>query len=798
MPPSFTYPGVYISERESGARAVPAAATSIGMFIGMAERGPIGTPERIQSLDDFKRTFGEHSSRYPGELALQVQQFFINGGGDTYVMRVANGAAQAAIQLENAAGTPVLELTANEFSAAGNDIRAEVSYASENPEARFNLTVYRKVVTSSGSYQAQDSVTYEDLTMDPDDPLFVETVVNAADGLVSARSIASTPASLGGVSVGGLFFNNTQTDARNDIASLIDATHNAFRIKVGAFPMVTAEIEVTGLTGAGLDTAIQDAINNAYLGVGVTDTEIGISVSFPVSEATEPRVLAISSSVGSVTIQSASVNDVAGTLHLGLANGGAEFDAFSPLRPAASGLSGASPTGAGAPDVGWMLPAMRLANAARSEIGDFVFSTSGTPVSPGFTAPDTQLLREDPGLTTPNALGSLTAYRDALDTMAQALATALTANWNVVRTGLTLSLTTKTQFIEDQGSGATLGSDAAPDIVGGAGNMFSAAANIATYTLGQDAIGGAQANPTVGTGGLTPGLNHYTDAFATIRDDVEIFNIMALPRAEGQTDPDRQALWGAASSFCAEQRAILLVDPYDSWKEIAEAKAGASAVKLGVDTRHAAVYWPRVMVPTAENTSGVAADPCGSMAGLYARTDNRFGTWRAPAGLQATLTGVVGVEHAMGDMANGLINPDALNAIRLFPSGITSWGARMMVGADDTGNVDDKYINVRRMMLFIENSLYRGLRFAVFRNNAEPLWAQIRLAAGSFMNSLMLQGAFATQTKDTAYYVQCDSSTTSPTDVNLGIVNVVVGFAPNKPAEFVHLTVTQIAGQTDV
>ena len=152
----------------------------------------------------------------------------------------------------------------------------------------------------------------------------------------------------------------------------------------------------------------------------------------------------------------------------------------------------------------------------------------------------------------------------------------------------------------------------------------------------------------------------------------------------------------------------------------------------------------------------------------------------------------------MSDDENGVLNPKALNAIRLFPSGAVAWGARTMVGSDDTGNVDDKYIPVRRTMLFIEESLYRGLKFAVFRPNAEPLWASIRLAAGSFMNTLMRQGAFASRNKLEAYFVLCDGTTTTADDINKGIVNVIVGFAPLKPAEFVMLTVKQIAGQVEV
>jgi phage tail sheath protein FI len=171
------------------------------------------------------------------------------------------------------------------------------------------------------------------------------------------------------------------------------------------------------------------------------------------------------------------------------------------------------------------------------------------------------------------------------------------------------------------------------------------------------------------------------------------------------------------------------------------------------------------------------------------------GVWKAPAGLEANLLGVRGVEHRMTDADNGAINPQAVNAIRQFPNGIVSWGARTMVGFDNSGNDDFKYIPVRRLTLMIEESLYRGLGFAVFEPNDEPLWAQIRLAAGSFMNGLFRQGAFKGAKASDAYFVKCDAETTTQNDIDLGIVNVVVGFAPLKPAEFVIVVVRQIAGQ---
>ena len=149
----------------------------------------------------------------------------------------------------------------------------------------------------------------------------------------------------------------------------------------------------------------------------------------------------------------------------------------------------------------------------------------------------------------------------------------------------------------------------------------------------------------------------------------------------------------------------------------------------------------------------------------------------------------------MSDPENGIINPEAVNAIRVFPNGIVSWGARTMDGFDNSGNLDYKYVPVRRLALFIEESLYRGLKFAVFEPNDEPLWAQIRLAAGAFMNNLFRQGAFQGQKASDAYFVKVDAETTTQNDINLGIVNVVVGFAPLKPAEFVIITIQQMAGQ---
>jgi hypothetical protein len=122
------------------------------------------------------------------------------------------------------------------------------------------------------------------------------------------------------------------------------------------------------------------------------------------------------------------------------------------------------------------------------------------------------------------------------------------------------------------------------------------------------------------------------------------------------------------------------------------------------------------------------------------------------------------------------------------------WGARTMQGNDELGS-QWKYIPVRRTALFIEESLYRALKWAVFEPNDNPLWAELRLNVGSFMHTLFQQGAFQGQTPADAYFVKCDDETTTQNDIDLGIVNILVGFAPLQPAEFVVIQIQQMAGQ---
>jgi phage tail sheath protein FI len=279
-----------------------------------------------------------------------------------------------------------------------------------------------------------------------------------------------------------------------------------------------------------------------------------------------------------------------------------------------------------------------------------------------------------------------------------------------------------------------------------------------------------------------------------------LFNILCLPPYNPDNDIAVE-LVSEAAAYCEKRRAMLLVDPRHNWNsKTAMRDAFTSETdNVGTRSRNAALFFPRITKPNPLRDDQMEDFvPCGTVAGIFARTDTQRGVWKAPAGLDAALVGVPKLSVPLTDDENGELNPLGINCLRAFPVyGRVVWGARTLRGADQLAD-EYKYIPVRRTALFIEESLFRGLKWVVFEPNDEPLWAQIRLNAGAFMQNMFRQGAFQGKTPREAYFVKCDKETTTQNDINLGIVNVVVGFAPLKPAEFVIIKLQQMAGQIDV
>ncbi len=276
--------------------------------------------------------------------------------------------------------------------------------------------------------------------------------------------------------------------------------------------------------------------------------------------------------------------------------------------------------------------------------------------------------------------------------------------------------------------------------------------------------------------------------------NADLFNLLCIPPFAVDGDIDYAGLLPDAVEYCEARRAMLLVDPPVGWRTKLAAKDGMPV--LNTTSRNAVLYFPRLTEPDPQRDNRLYDfAPCGAVAGIYARTDTNRGVWKAPAGLDATINGVVALSVPLNDAENGELNPLGINCLRRMPAaGTVVWGARTMAG-DDRLTSEWKYIPVRRTALYIEESLYRGTQWVVFEPNDEPLWAQVRLNVGAFMHNMFRQGAFQGTTPRDAYFVKCDKETTTQNDIDLGIVNIMVGFAPLKPAEFVIISLQQIAGQ---
>ena len=803
MPVQVSYPGVYVQEVASGVRTITGVSTSVAMFIGMTTEGELDRPTRVLSFADYERSFGTDAAL--GETTDQVRQFFLNGGAQSYVMRIAQGAEAAEARLQDElGGNDVLTLTARSAGAIGGTVRIEVDYDTAQPESTFNMRIFREEADAGGTLREVASETFRELTMRPGAANHAADVLNLQSRLVRAALPSSPPSAVQGFSVAGVLMGTGGSGVeqlRNVIAAADPGApdpRGRFRISVDGGPFVTAEISrPTNATAPSVDAAITVPVNTA---LAPTGKSVSVSVVTSGGFNVLQFVSGSSTSDGSVRIAPAAAKDIAIPMQMGVAQGGLEVDGYAPRRPAANGL--VSTLGPLAQLPGGLTALRSFAAADPDDVDDLRITDVGgaQPVVglPAWPAPaGTSMVR---GALTGDQTSSLRNLQQNLDYLVTQI-NAAPVRWTAARHGFRVVVppdfggsdadVTATVETNTGGGGTDLGAG---------GEMLDPTANVRRYRLGATLPGSYVTAVRDGDDGDPPEAAEYTAAFQTIDREVDLFNLMVLPRAAGQSDEDRAALWQIASAFCRERRAFLLVDPPSGWtnvNEATDASTGVATLRLGLVKDHAALYWPRVRIAAPEGGQRTI-DPSGSIAGLMSRTDSNRGVWKAPAGVEADLLGVRGVERPISDAENGVINPQAVNAIRVFPGGVVSWGARTMDGFDNSGNDDYKYVPVRRLALFLEESLYRGLKFAVFEPNDEPLWAQIRLAAGAFMNNLFRQGAFQGRKANDAYFVKVDSETTTQNDINLGIVNVVVGFAPLKPAEFVIITLQQKAGQVQV
>jgi phage tail sheath protein FI len=757
MPPTLTYPGVYIDEVSSGVHTVTGVATSIAAFAGAAPRGPVNEAVHLYSFADYERAFGGLDAS--SEMSYGVRQFFQNGGTEAYAIRIVKSAAKASLVLQNESAAPVLLVTALDAGFTGNDIQVVVAPSATS--SAFDLTVARN---SDGTLE-----TYRSLSLNSNDLRYALDLVNGVSSLVRLdRQVTS--AQLAALGAG-----RTTSGALADVATLVDATHNEFQVSVNGLSPVTVTLALPGDV-AGADAAARLATLCAAIQQKVTTQAAGVPAyqNFTCTpDGTGTAIAMVSGAPGetsSVRVLAGAHNDASGRLQLGTANGGVDADAIGVYQPTA-------------------VPARATLTsgnfAANTEFNGFPSATSNSFVlSIDGGSPQTVVLAPNPP-----AAGALAARLQEMATRITAAVVALQplnpayANFTCTVAAKTLVLATGTP-----GSSGSVAVSAAP--------LLDAAAALhllaeATTTSAADAMLGGGTEVPYGSGDIYPSYigNRSLRQGIYALEAVDLFNLLVLP---GITDAGTLA---DATAYCKERRAFFIIDSPASVVTPADMITSISGNSLP-KSEYAAVYYPWLQIADPLKSGKLRpTPPSGSIAGIYASTDSDRGVWKAPAGTETAISGALALTYTLTDRECGGLNPLAVNCLRSFTSfGVVSWGARTLLGAD-AATSDYKYVPVRRLALYIEESLYRGTQWVVFEPNDEPLWSQIRLNVGSFMNTLFRQGAFQGKSAREAYLVKCDNQTTTQDDINRGVVNILVAFAPLKPAEFVVITIQQLAGQ---
>jgi hypothetical protein len=620
--------------------------------------------------------------------------------------------------------------------------------------------------------------------------------VNAAD--MGDPTLPGSPINTIGNSFAGFSMGRRPMGA-NDAAvsgtftTLVTASANTFGISVNDGPWIDVSLfpwNPPAATIAGAITFITGQINTA---LGTLTPSSSVTVTMPVTIGTDTALVITSSSGNNanVRVRRGATNDIAAALMLGVDQGGVEPTRWSNFRPA--------PTAS-------LLPLGALATPGDlTTLDDFsvLLQSAITQITLDALPPlALNLVTSVPGddwvTNAPGAsavTGNNDGVREKLRAIAGTINAVTTLPYRAEVWGYQLAIIAKGGTVNSQPT--TIDTTVAPL------NNAGFVKNVRQYTLGSSGTSAFSVLGIDGSDGTAPGSTDYignpldqTGFYAL--DQVDLFNLMVIP---GDAEVDETAVmalvWGPASAYCKSRRAFLLIDAPKLWTQSNGRPAVTNNTQLinnlraGLTTDYSAVFYPRLTY--ANNGLIATIGASGAVAGLMARTDADRGVWKAPAGIEATISGVLGLDVKLTDMENGVLNKKGANCLRVFPSGIVNWGGRTLDGDDDFGS-DWKYIPIRRLALMIEESLFRGTQWVVFEPNDEPLWAKIRLNVNAYMMSLFNQGAFQGTAPKDAFFVRCDSSTTTQNDRNLGIVNIQVGFAPLKPAEFVVITIQQIAG----
>jgi Bacteriophage tail sheath protein len=780
-------PGVYVEEVSGGVRPIQGVSTSTAAFIGEAPRGIPDRAQFVNGFREFERRFGGHRRGPAGFLAQAVEAFFAAGGRRAFVVRVLPADATAgatpapiAARADDAWG---IRRNVLRFDAQGNGAWADHIRIHIEPSTSFADRAFRIRVEWTEGGRSRTVETFDNVVMDPEHEDYAVRVVNETSQYLRATDLFETEF-LGAE-------ERTQPPIPERLPALASqpSGDDEYRVPLGAAlqftwrdlasgrgtdledpPTVPLDADAVETAGGTLDG--RDAVLTAAQFAALLTTALGDD--FRVADPDDDDVVRIEPAVASraylvvqpaneadETFDLAAVDTVRVTAANGEGNDAETYDvdvtdaAADNLTPAelAQRITAAIEAAENPYDL--------TAEAA----GRFLTLRAG-PSADGVTLTIEAVGGAAPWTDPVTVAGAAGLEVDSLN------AVELTVG-EVIQLGVARALsrlfpiTRAAGLVENQPGNPDLRPALTEDtplrLVGGSD--------------GAGEVGVAQYRGDVTDQGRT-GMRAF---------DTADINMLAMP---GRNTPDFLAV---AMAYCDRRDVFFVADgvgSIDQDFEISADEVRRIVEGLPARSNNAAMFYPWVEVP---DPVGVGRNPrrlvppSGHVAGIFARTDVTRGVWKAPAGIEALVSGAVDVQHHLIDADQDLLNPIGLNCIRQFPNvGIVSWGSRTLASDPEW-----RYVPVRRTALFLKESLRRGLQWAVFEPNDQELWDRIRINITAFMLGLFRQGAFQGATPDEAFLVKCDRETNPQELIDQGIVTAQVAFAPLKPAEFVVIEISQ-------
>ncbi len=831
--PEYLYPGVYIEEVSTGNAPIEGVSTSTAGFLGIAERGPT-TPVLCTSFGDYQRSFGSYVQDPDGTdhyLAYAVEGFFQNGGLRCFVQRVfhqdTQTPANSAQYAEATAGG--MEIKAIGPGAWGNTIAYQVSAAGMGNPSLFKLTVLYWTKTASTDLVSNPTASevYDNLSSIPSDSNFYASAINGVSNLITVAQNAAGPPPKNPLNAAGKDFNvvvnalpvtpatgltvgatlniaaggKSQSFTVNPnppagsptiitVLDLITAINDDTTVSAKATlnrsgnvsildPRLNADINVTGtLASAGVNLGAFSSLNpnqvagsNAELssitaltdGAALVISVGGASTNLQVNAAAGPikTVNDLINQIGTIAGLKASL-DNSGRLNIvdtqsranlsvsgSLASSNVNLGPFTPAAPALNN--------AGTPI---LLAAGNDGINSNVQTG----SVEGLALTTALPDKDT-LVVSTGGAQTPFTVNAAAGPIKLVSDLIAAFA-------NNAALGLIASLNANGQFViqdtQSRGNlevtGTLAGSQNAPGPLG----VFTAA--VATYTEAD--FEGNDIYPTAKTGLLALG-------------DVDEIALLACPD---------EFYFGTTSNAVAQMLQEQCEQQMDRFGILnAPVAAGQpQSNNPSVNSEYCAYYYPWLMVTNPNTDVNLLAPPCGHIAGIYARSDTNYGVQKDPA--NEVINGIVQLQLNVNNQQQAILNPKGVNCLRYFTgAGNLVWGGRTT-----STDPDWQYINVRRIFIFIEQSIKLGTQWVVFDINADPTWRRVVRSVSDFLTTLWREGMLQGATKDQAFFVRCDNTTMTQADIDAGRLICVIGIAPVKPAEFVIFQIGQWYGGSSV